>query len=295
MKRQFDLFPYLLLLPAFVLIGTILVWPLMETFRLSFTNTSLRATSEYIGFANYVKIFESDFGTTMLRTLVWMSISVSLKLLFGLGGAVLLNAAIPGQSVFRVLLMPPWIVPVAIGAFMWSWMYNGQFGMISGVAQKIGLLDGPFEFLAYSNSAFMATIIADVWAGTPLVTLYLLAAMQAVPKELLEAAWADGASRRYRFRRITMPLIAPAFATIALLCVIWTINAFEIIWVMTEGGPRNTTTTMIVDSYKSGLARFRYGEGAARSVMILAFLSVFAVLYYAVLKRLSRKGVRLHD
>ncbi|MFY0621078.1 MAG: sugar ABC transporter permease [Pelagimonas sp.] len=290
MQRKVDYFPYLMLVPALALVMTIVAWPLIETFRLSFTNASMRRTVDYVGFKNYIEIFEDDFAEVIVRTFVWMFFGVTIKLVMGTLGAVLLNAAVPGRSLFRVLVMPPWIVPIAIGVFMWSWMYNGQFGMISGLGQRLGILDGPFEFLAYGSSAFIATIVTDVWIGTPLVALYLLAAMQSIPKELYEAAWTDGASRFYRFRRVTLPLIAPSIATMALLSAIWTFNSFEIIWILTEGGPRGSTTTMIIDTYKTGLARFRYGEGAARAVMILVFLSAFAALYVALLVRLTRRN-----
>ena len=289
MTRRFDVFPYLLLLPAALLTLTIVAWPLFETFRLSFTDASLRPTEEYVGFANYVEIFEDDFWEVIQRTFVWMSLSVVFKMIMGVIGAVLLNAALPGRTLFRVLIMPPWIVPVAIGVFMWSWMYNGQFGMISGVAQKIGLLSGPFEFLAYKQSAFIATVVTDVWVGTPLVSLYLLAAMQSIPKEQYEAAWVDGASRFYRFRRITLPLLAPAIFTMGLLSAIWTFNSFDIIWILTEGGPRGATTTMIIDTYKTAISRFRFGEGSARAVMILICMTAFAAVNLALMARRGRK------
>jgi multiple sugar transport system permease protein len=191
---------------------------------------------------------------------------------------------------FRVLVMPPWVVPIAIGVFIWGWMYNGQFGMISGVAQRIGILAGPFEFLAYRNSAFLSTIVTDVWIGTPLVTVYLLAAMQSISPDLHEAAWTDGASRFYRFRRITLPLIMPAIATMALLSAIWTFNSFDIIWILTEGGPRNATTTMIIDTYKTAISRFQYGAGAARAVMIVVFLSLFSGFYFLMASRIGKRG-----
>jgi multiple sugar transport system permease protein len=289
MTRRFDAFPYLLLLPAALLTLTIVAWPLFETFRLSFTNASLRPTEEYVGFANYVEIFEDDFWEVIQRTFVWMSLSVVFKMIMGVIGAVLLNAVLPGRRLFRVLIMPPWIVPVAIGVFMWSWMYNGQFGMISGVAQKIGLLSGPFEFLAYKQSAFIATVVTDVWVGTPLVSLYLLAAMQSIPKEQYEAAWVDGASRFYRFRRITLPLLAPAIFTMGLLSAIWTFNSFDIIWILTEGGPRGATTTMIIDTYKTAISRFRFGEGSARAVMILICMTAFVAVNLALMARRGRK------
>ncbi len=290
MKKKVDLFPYLLLLPAFLLVLTIVAWPLVETFRLSFTNASIRPGEKYVGFENYIEIFEDDFGEIILRTFLWMTISVTLKIVLGVIGALLLSAALPGRALIRVLVMPPWVVPIAIGVFMWSWMYNGQFGMISGVAQKIGLIDGPFEFLAYKTSSFLATIVTDVWVGVPLVSLYLLAAMQSIPQELHEAAWTDGASRFYRLRRITLPLIAPSIFTMALLSAIWTFNSFDIIWILTEGGPRGATTTMIIDTYKTAISRFRFGEGSARAVMILISLTAFSAVYMLLLMRTARKS-----
>ena len=287
--RRFDAFPYLLLLPAFALTMLIVAWPLFETFRLSLTNASLRPGTSYVGFENYVEIFEDDFWEVIARTFAWMLIGVSAKILLGIIGAVLLNAALPGRGLFRVMIMPPWIVPIAVGVFMWSWMYNGQFGMISGVGQKVGLLDGPYEFLGYKTSAFFATIVTDVWVGVPLVSLYLLAAMQSIPRDLYEAAWTDGAGRFYRFRRITLPLIAPSIFTMALLASIWTFNSFDIIWILTEGGPRGATTTMIIDTYKTAISRFRFGEGSARAVMILICLGAFSVGYLSLMARSARR------
>ena len=150
---------------------------------------------------------------------------------------MLLNAVVPGRHLFRILIMPPWIVPMAIGIFMWGWMYNGQFGMISGLLQRFGIVDGPVAWLAYGNTAFWATIITDTWIGVPLVTIYFLAAIQAIPKDLYEAAWVDGAGRWYRFRRITLPLMVPAIITMSMLSLIATFNSFDIIWILTQGGP----------------------------------------------------------
>lgn len=288
--RKTDWFPYLLLLPAATITLIIVAWPLAETVRLSFTNATLSPEVSYVGFENYEKMFARRFPEVIARTFYWMTLSVTIKMVLGTLGAVLLNAAVPGKTLFRILVMPPWVVPIAIGVFIWGWMYNGQFGMISGIAQRIGILSGPFEFLAYRNSAFMSTIVTDVWIGTPLVTVYLLAAMQGISTDLHEAAWVDGASRMYRFRRITLPLIMPAIATMSLLSAIWTFNSFDIIWILTEGGPRNATTTMIIDTYKTAISRFKYGEGAARAVMIVLFLSLFSAFYFTMISRLSKRG-----
>ncbi|AQQ06819.1 ABC transporter permease [Roseibium algicola] len=288
--KKTDYFPYLLLVPASLVMLAIVAYPLFETFRLSFTNTSMSPNYEYVGLENYEKLMSRRFPEVIARTFYWMALSVALKMLIGTLGAVLLNAMVPGRTLFRVLVMPPWVIPIAIGVFIWGWMYNGQFGMISGMAQRLGILSGPFEFLAYKNSAFMSTIVTDVWIGVPMVTLYLLAAMQSISKDLYEAAWVDGASRLYRFRRITLPLIIPSIATMALLSAIATFNSFDIIWILTEGGPRGATTTMIIDTYKTAISRFKYGEGAARTVMIVVFLGSFMLVYFMLLSRLAKRS-----
>jgi len=280
---------YALIAPAAIYILAIVAWPLIETIRLSFTNSSL-AGEEYIGFENYEKMLSSKkFNKIVVRTFVWMFFSVTLKLIIGLIGAVLLNANLKGRSIFRVLIMPPWVVPIAIGMLGWLWLYNGYFGIIAGVGMRTGILDGPFGFLAYKQSAFISTIVADVWVGTPMVTIFFLAAMQGVPKDLYEAAYCDGASRWDRFYKITLPQITPVIITMALLSAIWTFNSFEIIWILTEGGPRGATTTLIIDTYKMALGNYKFGRGAARAVVVMILLTIFAAFYLVILLKINKK------
>ena len=280
---------YALIAPAALYIILIVAWPLLETIRLSFTNSSL-AGEDYVGLENYQKMFSSKkFNGIVTRTFVWMFFSVSLKLIIGLIGAVLLNANLKGRSIFRVLVMPPWVVPIAIGMLGWLWLYNGYFGIIAGVGMRTGILDGPFGFLAYKQSAFISTIIADVWVGTPMVTVFFLAAMQGVPRDLYEAAYCDGAYRWDRFFKITLPQITPVIITMSLLSAIWTFNSFEIIWILTEGGPRGSTTTLIIDTYKQALGNYKFGRGAARAVVVMILLMLFAGFYLALLARINKK------
>ncbi len=297
MKRRKALpeawFAWALIAPAMIFIGIIVAWPLVETVRLSFTDARL-AGENYVGLENYRDLFASSkFYDTIGRTFYWMVLSVSLKLILGLIGAVLLNAVVPGRALFRVLVMPPWVIPIAIGMIGWLWLYNGHFGLLSGMAERFGIIDGSFEFLAYKNSAFYSAVVADVWVGTPMVTLFFLAAMQGVSRDLYEAAWVDGANRWYRFRRITIPQIMPVIVSMALLSAIWTFNSFEIIWILTEGGPRSATTTLIVDTYKVAIGNFKFGEGAARAVVIVILLAAFSGVYLLLLNRVNRKyGVK---
>ncbi|WP_137149977.1 sugar ABC transporter permease [Devosia sp. FKR38] len=288
-NRSAVLFALALLAPALIYILIIVAYPLVDTIILSFTNAALRPTYDWVGWANYQRIFTAgNFTEVILRTFVWTFFSVATKMIIGTLGATLLNAAIPGQTVFRILTMPPWIVPMAIGIFMWGWMYNGQFGMISGLLQNFGVISKPWPILAQGSSAFWATIVTDVWIGVPMVTIYMLAAMQSIPKDLYEAAWTDGASRGYRFRRITLPLLVPALLTMSLLSMIATFNSFDIIWILTQGGPSNTTTTMIIDTYKTAIGSRKYGEGAARAVVICIFVSIFCIVYFRAVRKLSQ-------
>jgi multiple sugar transport system permease protein len=293
-KRKFSAMPeatfaWILVAPAVLFILVIIAWPLVETFRLSFTDANLGGKT-YVGFENYAELLDKQkFHDTIIRTFYWMGLSVALKLVLGLIGATLLNAAIPGKGLFRVLVMPPWVIPVAIGCIGWLWLYNGYFGIISGVAQRIGLIDGPIEFLAHKTSAFYSAVVTDVWVGTPMVTLFLLAAMQGVSRDLYEAAWVDGASRWYRFRRITIPQIMPVIVSMALLSAIWTFNSFEIIWILTQGGPRGGTTTLIIDTYKTAIGNYKFGKGAARAVVIVILLAIFSTAYMFILNKVNKK------
>ena len=286
-------FAWLLIAPATLFILVIVAWPLVETFRLSFTNTRLGG-GEYVGFENYIDLAESrKFRATIIRTFYWMFLSVSLKLVLGLIGATLLNAAVPGRALFRTLVMPPWVIPMAIGMIGWLWLYNGAFGLLSGAAQYVGIIDKAFEFLAFKKSAFYSAVVADVWVGTPMVTLFFLAAMQGVSRDLYEAAWVDGASRWYRFRRITIPQIMPVIISMSLLSAIFTFNSFEIIWILTEGGPRGATTTLIIDTYKVAIGNFKVGEGSARTVVIVFLLGIFSLIYLFFLNKINKRyGVK---
>ncbi|MCC6518970.1 MAG: sugar ABC transporter permease [Tabrizicola sp.] len=281
-------FAWALIAPALLFIAVIVVWPLAETIRLSFTDATLGGEN-WVGTQNYAALFaDPKFWQVVGRTFYWMVLAVSLKLIVGLIGASLLNAAIPGKALFRVLVMPPWVIPVAIGVIGWKWMYNGYFGLISGLLQEFGLVQDRVALLATKTSAFYSAIVTDVWVGTPMVTLFFLAAMQGVSKDLYEAAWVDGAGRWYRFRRITIPQIMPVIVSMALLSAIWTFNSFEIIWILTEGGPRGATTTLIIDTYKVAISAQRFGEGAARAVVIVVLLASFSLFYLWFLNRVNR-------
>ncbi len=287
--RSRTLFVWLLITPAALFMFLIVGWPLLETIRLSFTNAGLGG-EQYIGWENYEKLLNNrKYPGIVGRTFYWTFLSVLLKMVIGTAGALLLNAKIRGKAAFRVMVMPPWIVPMAIGCIGWLWLYNGHFGILAGVLMRLGIIDGPFEFLAYKSSAFYSAVVTDVWIGTPMIAIFILAAMQSVPDDLYEAAYVDGASRWYRFRRITIPQIMPVIVTMSLISAIWTFNSFEIIWILTEGGPRGATTTMIIDTYKMAIANYKFGYGATRALMVVLLLAAFSLLYLILLNKINER------
>jgi len=287
--RSRTLFVWLLITPAALFMCLIVGWPLLETIRLSFTNAGLGG-EQYIGWDNYEKLLNNrKYPAIVGRTFYWMFLSVVLKMVIGTAGALLLNAKIRGRAAFRVMVMPPWIVPMAIGCIGWLWLYNGHFGILAGVLMRLGIIDGPFEFLAYKSSAFYSAVVTDVWIGTPMISIFILAAMQSVSEDLYEAAYVDGASRWYRFRRMTIPQIMPVIVTMSLLSAIWTFNSFEVIWILTEGGPLGATTTMIIDTYKMAIANYKFGYGATRALMVVLSLTIFSLFYLILLNKVNER------
>ena len=187
-------------------------------------------------------------------------------------------------------------IVATLGAGYWYFFFSDLEEEEAQVVRKTGELEKErkeyerrkTEFLAYKNSAFYSAIVTDVWVGTPMVSLFFLAAMQGVSRDLYEAAWVDGASRWYRFRRITIPQIMPVIVSMALLSAIWTFNSFDIIYILTQGGPRGGTTTMIIDTYKTAIGNFKFGEGATRAVAIVVILGLFSLAYLNILNRVNK-------
>lgn len=274
---------YLALLPALLVIFTVIGYPIVRAFQLSFFQKELLSPwkeVKFIGLKNFRDLVaSSQFRFTLLRTLGWTVGSVSLKVILGLGGALLFRGIVRGKTLLRTLIMPAWAVPLSISAIVWGWMYNGQFGIINGILLRLGVISGPIEFLAHTDSAFLAALINDAWKGTPFMILIILSGLQAVPQDLYEAARVDGASIYQKFFYVTLPQIKATLLISTLLSTVWTFNSFDVIWTMTGGGPLNATTTLIISAYKKTFGSFHLGEASAVSVVIFVVLMVVAYFY----------------
>jgi arabinogalactan oligomer/maltooligosaccharide transport system permease protein len=241
---------------------------------------------DFVGLHNYVEILtgrEGDFYGRLIWTVIWTVSCVALHYGIGLGLAMMLNRPMRGRAIYRVLLILPWAVPGFVAAFAWRFMFNTDFGLINAGLHSIGI--GPVGWLDNEILNKLSVITVNVWMGVPFMMVALLGGLQAIPKELYEAAEVDGASAWQRFRAITLPGLSNVSGTVILLGVIWTFNKFDVIYLM-GGGPGGSSEILGTFAYRLGFQGIRNYSGAATyGVLILSILLVFASFYRRSLRR----------
>jgi multiple sugar transport system permease protein len=258
--------PYLFLAPAAVYIGLFQGVPLAQEIVLSFTRTSLLNPTEstWVGLDNYAHIFSDDeFHRTLLTTLVYVAACVVGAVGTGLLVALLLNRGFRGRGVARALVTVPWAAPGIAVALIATWMLNPQYGIVNRFLDTVGLGVPGGVILDSRTYALPAILVTTIWQLFPLSSVILLSALQAVPKDLTEAATMDGAGRWWTFRVVTWQVIKPTVGLLALLMTIWSIRRFELIWLMTKGGPLGATETLVIDLYGQAFDSKQLGTAAA--------------------------------
>lgn len=258
--------PYLFLLPAAVYLLLFQAIPLVQEIYLSFTRTTLLnpTRSEWVGLQNFIEIFgDPEFHRTLGVTAVYVVACVVGALTVGLLVALLLNGRFPGRGVARALITVPWAAPGIATALIAVWMLNPQYGIITRLLRAIGVPVSGGGVLDDPALALPAILITTIWQLFPFVCVVILSALQSVPAELVEAAEMDGAGRLWTFRVVTWPVLKPTVALLALLMTIWSLRRFELIWLMTRGGPLGTTRTLVIDLYSQAFEGQRLGTAAA--------------------------------
>ncbi|GAA3549692.1 sugar ABC transporter permease [Microlunatus spumicola] len=258
--------PYLFLLPAAVYIVLFQAVPLVQEVYLSFTRTNLLnpTRSTWVGLANYARIFASaDFQQTLVTTLVYVLACVVGAVGSGLVVALLLNGRFPGRGVARALVTIPWAAPGIATALIATWMLNAQYGVLTRALRAVGVDVGESGILDNPRLALVAILVTTVWQLFPFVSVVILSALQAVPAELVEAARVDGARGGWIFLAVTWPVIRPTVGLVALLMTIWSLRRFELIWLMTRGGPLGRTRTLVIDLYSQAFDSKQLGAAAA--------------------------------
>jgi multiple sugar transport system permease protein len=286
--------PFAFLAPGVVYLLLFQGFPLLQELRLSFTRTSLLtpSVSEWVGLDNYVAIFSSaQFQRTLLTTLIYVIVCVVGAIGVGLGSALLLNGTFRGRGIARSLVAVPWAAPAVAVAVIATWMMNAQYGIVNRWLEALGLGVPGGAILDSQTYALPAILVTTIWQLFPFSSVVLLAALQGVPQEVREAAMMDGAGRWWTFRVVTWPVIKPTVALLALLMTIWSIRRFELIWIMTKGGPLGATRTLVIDLYSSAFEVRELGTAAAIG-MVGVVISLMVVTASLILtRRAERKDI----
>lgn len=258
-----------------------MVNPLFQTLRYSFSKIRLpKFETTFSGLANYKDFLaRPELGRVLLNTLMWTIGSVTLRFLLGMWGALAVNVRFRGSRIWQTLILLPWTVPSIVGANLWRWILQGDFGLISTTMRAVGLEGLARNWLSEPTTALPAVLVAYAWSGFPFVMLMLLAGMQGIPEDLYEAGRIDGANSIDLFRHITLPSLRPIIIVVLLLETINGLNSFDFLFVMTGGGPGGVSEILGLMIYRLGFGSFNFGTASAAAVLLMAVVAVGALFY----------------
>ncbi|MCY4460558.1 MAG: sugar ABC transporter permease [Albidovulum sp.] len=280
-----------MLLPTFLLLFAFYLYPTFYNLELSFTDITLlqlRQGGDPVGFANYAEFLRSpSFLDIAINTVFWLTfVSVSLMLILGLLMALLLNSEflqrIRMTTFARLVLLVPWATPPVVAVIAWRWLFDPTHGSINEALLWTGLISQPIAFLANLTTVWPAINTIIIWNSTPLVAVSLLAALQTIPEEQIEAAEIDGATRWQNFRFVTLPYLMPTLSILGLMSVIWTFNNFVYVWLATGAGPGTYTNVLATEIYIRAFTDLRIGYSSAIGVVMAVVMAAFGALYFRV-------------
>jgi multiple sugar transport system permease protein len=283
------LFITLMLAPAFVILALFYVYPTLQNLAISLTDLTLlrlRQGGSFIGFENYREFLTSpDFGHLLFNTVVWLTaLSVILRLVLGLGMALLLNSPVLKglrlATVAKLAILLPWATPPIVAVVIWRFMLDAQNGVVNAVVLWLGVVEDPVAFFANLRTVWPSVVTIIVWNTVPLVALSLLASLQSIPDELNEAAELDGASRWQQFRHITLPFLMPTIMVLTLTSIFSTFNNFVYVWLATGAGPGTFTNVLATEIYIKAFVDFRIGYSSAVGIVMALVMAIFGVVYY---------------
>ncbi|MEO1678701.1 MAG: sugar ABC transporter permease [Pseudomonadota bacterium] len=282
---------WVFLAPALLLMGVMLYYPMVGTVIESFYDTSfISPDPEFVGWAVYEKVWNSrQFPEVVWNSIYWTVGVVLLQNILGFFVAVLLNQGLPAQGLLRALVLLPFVLPGVVTAILWRFMYDPQLGLVNSIMIRLGVFEDNAAWLASSDTAMAAVIFVAVWKGFPFSMLIYLAALQNVDKSQLEAATIDGAGPWRRLIDVTLPSIREVILVNIVLTLILTFNYFDIVWVMTRGGPQNATHIFPTRIFETGFGQFRFGEAAVYGVFSILILAVLVALYVIVQTGANRR------
>ena len=282
--------PYLLTLPSLLLAAVVIFWPVWDLIQISTHDVSrFGQLRDYNNFANYQAFLtDPDFMAALWRTGVWTVLVVGGALLVSIPVAMILNTDFYGRGLARVIIMLPWAVSLTMTAVVWRWALNGESGMLNSALIGLGLIRENIQWLARAETAFPMQVLIGILVTVPFTTTIFLGGLSSIPDDLYEAAALEGATPLQQFREITFPLLKPFINIAIVLNTIYVFNSFPIIWVMTQGGPANSTDILVTHLYKLAFRIGKLGEASAVSLVMFAILLVFTMIYVRLAMREQR-------
>ena len=273
--------------PALAFLIVFVAYPVIDVVRLSFHLVDFATDQEkFVGLANFAHVLrDAKLGTVAWNTLVWTVFSLAGQFALGLTAALCINQRLPGMTLIRTVLLLPYVVPVIALALFWRWMLDGSFGIVSAALQAAGTIAPDQSPLAIPEGAMASVILANIWRGFPFVMISYWAALQAIPHEFYEAASVDGAGAWQEFRYVTLPHLVAITKVMLVLRLIWTVTFFDIIWLITRGGPGGATEHWPIWIYQETMGFFRFGSGAALAVLLAGTLMLLSAVYLLATRR----------
>lgn len=290
-RKKLDISGWLFILPAVVIVGALLLYPVITTALYSFTSKNLiKPNWSFVGFENYAKVLsDGSFYKAFLNSIKWVIFSLLGQILVGFTAALALNKVKRGQGILRTLLIIPWAFPSIIIALIWKWLLNGVSGFIPNLLVQIGICKELPQFFSSSQLVFPTLVLINIWFGAPLIMVNVLSAIQTVPQDQYEAAKIDGATKWQSFFYITVPHIRMVVGLLVVLRTIWVFNNFDIIYLITGGGPAKLTETVPIYAYNLGWGLKQLGRSSVVSMLLLLFLLVVCMFYFKLLDRWDKE------
>jgi multiple sugar transport system permease protein len=272
---------YILFLLGCLLTGLLILYPAYYAVQLSFFDAdSFISTPTWVGLENYKLVLaDQEFWAALMRGVIFAGTAISLQIILGIGFALVLDSAIPGKAILRGITVLPYLLPTVIVALIFQWMLDDHIGILTVLLENLGVE----EAAAWANSPFWSMVLVifvSVWLWTPFVTVCFLAGLQSVPEEMYEAAKVDGANAWLRFWHITLPQLRSVLIVVLLLRAIWMFNKFDIVWLLTGGGPMQGTEHLPILAYRKAFDAFEVGVGAAISTISFLILSVAILVFF---------------
>jgi multiple sugar transport system permease protein len=279
-------------LPAILVVGLLLLYPVASSIFYSFTSKNLiKTTYKFVGLKNYIKVLsDSTFISSFLTSLKWTIFSLIGQVVVGFTAALALEHIRRGKGFYRTILIIPWAFPSIVIAMSWKWILNGVYGFVPIALVKLGIFSEIPQFFTTKEFVFATLLFINIWFGAPLIMVNVLSALQTIPKDQYEAARIDGATSLQQFRYITLPHISVVVGLLVVLRTIWVFNNFDLIYLITGGGPANLTQTVPIYAYNVGWGQKQLGVASAVTVLLLVFLLVICAIYFRILNKLEKEG-----